>query len=160
MQPRFPHVHPMSRLARCWWNAAGWSGCMKEFLRRVLAFQSNGPDSPWHASLPIRRIKYSGRTCQDTMVELGARLDFEGLYSTDADANNSHTSGRPLQTTVDHCGPLQTTVDRCRPLQTIAKHCKPGPHKSFGGVSQEAQSPVLGNAPGAVPCPAQCRSSR
>lgn len=57
---------------------------------------------------PFRRIWHCGRMCQDPMVELGARLDFEGP---------ARTICAPL---ADCCTPLQTTVDHCRPLQTIA----------------------------------------
>ena len=42
------------------------------------------------------------------MVELGARLDFEG---------STQTICTPL---ADRCRPLQTIADHCRPLQTIA----------------------------------------
>ena len=67
------------------------------------------------------------------MVELGARLDFEGRRKQFA-----------------HLWP--TVADHCRPLQTIADHCKPGLRESFGSVSQEAQSPFPATLQ--EPCPA------
>ena len=67
---------------------------------------------------PFSRIWHSGRTCQGPMVELGARLDFEGSTQTICTALAGRC--RPLQTTVDHCRPSQTIRDHCRPLQTIA----------------------------------------
>jgi hypothetical protein len=68
--------------------------------------------------------------CQDPMVELGARLDFEG----------------PARTI---CAPL---ADCCTPLQTTVDHRKPELRESFGGVSQEAQSPFPATLQ--EPCPA------
>jgi hypothetical protein len=77
--PRSPDVSPGQALVE---RGGLESGCMEEFLRRVLAFQSNGPDSPWHASSPIPPHLALRADVSGPKVELGARLDFEGPART------------------------------------------------------------------------------